>query len=474
MKTSTTVIRSLLALTIAFSILSCGKDKKDPTPAPPVEVKAIAIADLKALSITASVKIPDGKKISGIVISDATGKNIDSKMIVLQEASDKPGILVSFDAAPAFAAGDQVEVNVSNQTLTQANGEIILTNIPAANAKKTGTGSITARATTAAAIATNKTAWDGTLVTLPAGAFSGGNGKFTDTLTYTDSSGMIKSVVLASAAFANTDYTTAIDNITGIVRVNSNDVHIDIRSTADVVSGVKYTFTEDFSTVTVQKYNNTDNPCCYVTPNGIYALSNLFNNYLSPLANDAFLVQSRKYVYLVMHDDGFQSNISTGTVNLSGLKTVSVTFGGSNYIGKILITSPDDHSTEATVDVSPFDPAKHTIGITLYASSDDWGNFPIGYAQYNEVGKLFTANFKFPQTVAEFVNLLTKSTDPNWSGLSTDDMKAAAGSFLAQPKIVISNHSTNRITGKDDYLPNNDGTPVVIDKIVFGFEKKPE
>lgn len=466
MRTITTIKQSMLALTIALSIVSCKKDKKDPEPAPPTEVKAITLTDLKALSTGATVKVPDGKKISGIVISDASGKNIDSKSIVLQEAADKPGIIINFDAATTYTSGDQLEINISNQTLAQVNGEVVLTSIPAANAKKTGTGTIVAKATTAAAIATNKATWDGTLVTLAAGAFSGGNGKFSGTISYTDASGAVKSAILAGAVFENTDYSLSVDGITGIVRVNGNDVRIDLRNAGDVNSGVKYILTEDFKNVTL---GNTNVVSSFSTVNGQYSVSNFNNNYFVPLSGDDFLDQTRKYIYMTEHDNGGSGLIITGTVNLKGLKTVSVSFAGSKYSGNIDRKIP---FSDAQYVVSPFDAEKHKIGVSVYANIKDYGTFPLSTLEFNEVGKLNTLNIKIPATVEEFANLLLHTTDPNWTWATPDDAKTMAEIFIANPGIAIGNISTNRNLNTPDV--SRDSAPIAIDKIVFGFEKKPE
>lgn len=475
MKTIFTIKQSLLALTIALSIVSCKKDKKDPEPAPPTEVKAISLTDLKALSTSASVKVPDGKKISGIVISDAAGKNTDSKTVVLQEAADKPGILINFAAAQTFAVGDQVEVNISNQTLAQVDGEVVLTNVPAANAKKTGTGTIAAKVTTAAAIATNKTAWDGTLVQLPAGAFSGGNGKFSGTLTYTDASGAVKSNVLAGAAFENTDYSTSIDAVTGIVRISGNDVRVDIRNANDVSTAVKYLLTEDFKTATVDK-NNGSSLIFFITANGKYNAINNTKGLFLPLAGDDFLDQSRKYLYLVQPD--YLQSVETGTVNLKGLKTVSITFAGSKYKGDIDLENPI--STDI-VHVLPFDAAKHKVGIRFYFLNDNYGGFTLETVQFSSVGQFNTVTVKIPQSVDEFVSVLLK--DPDWAGISLDDAKVVAADFMANNfRIGFANHSTNRITNKDadpsdgnlDVHASGDSDPIIIDKIVYGFNEKPQ
>ena len=467
MKTMKTLKQTLFVLTIALSIVSCKKD----TPAPPVTVTAITITDLKALSTGASVKVADGKKISGIVISDISAKNVDSKTVVLQEAADKQGIVITFDAAQTFMLGDQLEVNISNQTLAQVNGEVVLSNIPAANAKKTGTGTIAAKAITVSALLTDKTLLDGTLVQLPAGTFSGGNGQFTGTLSFTDASGTIKSAVLAGAAFENTDYAPSIDGITGIVRINGSDIRVDMRNASDVNTSIKYILTEEFKDVVLNK-NDYDLINAFTTSNGQYTAENFTLNYFLPLAKDDFLDKSRKYLYLTQPYYG--QSFNTGTVNLKGLKNISLTFAGSNYTGDL-----DVVTNIGTLKVLPFDAAKDKVGVNIYALSDNYGGFPLATFESNAVGQFNTVNFKFPSTVDEFVTLIVNTKDRNWAGISAAAAKPIAQDFMANIKIKIANYSTNRITNKDPdqgdgYPAMTDSAPVIIEKIAFGFAVKPQ
>lgn len=254
MKTNTNWKLLLPMLLILVSVAACKKSNNDtPTPSP-VEVKSITITELRALSTGASVKVPDGRKVKGIVISDASAKNIDTKTVVLQEATDKPGIVVTFDAAQTFAVGDEIELTISNQTIAQVNGEITLQNIPTANAKKTGTGTITPRSTTIADINTNKAAWNGTLVSIADGLFNG-SGKYAGTLTYASGNANIKSQVISSASFENTDYPTIVSGLTGIIRISGDDIFLNIRGTSDVKASASFVVVEDFSGATPSIYS---------------------------------------------------------------------------------------------------------------------------------------------------------------------------------------------------------------------------
>lgn len=197
----------------------------------------ITIEQLKAnLSSGESVTLPDAIKIKGAVISDGEGRNIDAKTAVLQEDNDKSGIIVQFTENHHLKVGDEVEVIVSKLMLAKVNGEVALKDVPEGSAVKTGSKAITPRETTVTDVIANKEAWTGTLVKLGAGCFTGGDGKYSGTLEYTDASGSVQSTVLEEADFADSDYPAQVNSLTGIVRVNGTDVRIDIRHTNDVVT----------------------------------------------------------------------------------------------------------------------------------------------------------------------------------------------------------------------------------------------
>ncbi len=216
----------------------------------------ISIADLKAkLASGESVELSKAIKIKGIVISDADGKNIDAKTAVLQEASDKGGIILQFAANHSLKAGDEAEVTVSKLTLAKVDGELTVKDIPVANAVKTGTGIITPKATTAVNVIANAATLDGTLVTLGAGNFAGGDGKYTGTLQYSDETGSVSSVVADGAAFINTSYPALTTGLTGIVRVKGTEVQVNLRKADDAVSKEGYIMVEDFSGADVGYYS---------------------------------------------------------------------------------------------------------------------------------------------------------------------------------------------------------------------------
>lgn len=460
MKTNSTLKLWMLALVMTLSVAACKKkDNPEPVP-PPVEVRTLTITELKALSTGASVKLPDGRKIKGVVISDVSAKNIDNKTVVLQEATDKPGVIITFDAAQTFAVGDEIEVVASNQTLAQVNGEIVLQNVPVANAKKLSTGTITARATTIADITTNKSSWNGTLVTIAATELSGGNGKYTGVLTVKDASGTVSSNVLAGAAFENTAYPASVSSLTGIVRMNGSNVLVDIRKAADVTVGaVTRTIVENFDGLVAADGITTLNIGSWLPSINAWRAAAL----LSGVTGDVNVITEPGKTYPYIYGGfGYNTGLGLKSENLQGLKTVTVTFAFSKTTSITIGRSKYEGD-----DLYTFNPAKDKVQIGVapkYLNSDNNNRLDalmidpgqqnerfVGLSpQYAEAGKEYTYTYTLP-TQAELTE----------QGIN-ESVKAK---FLAKPSFTI----YNRSVVNDGETASAPLFTVIVKKVVLGF-----
>lgn len=437
MKTITSWKLCIMLFTIFSIATSCSKNK-DPEPTPqPVEVKTITITELRNLGTSASVKLPDGRKVKGIVISDASGKNIDSKSMVIQEATEKSGIIVTFDTDHNFALGDEVEITISNQTLAQVSGELVLQNIPAANAKKTGTGTINARETTIAEINTNKTSWNGTLVSINATELVSSTGKFNGTMTVTDASGTISSKVLTGAAFEDTNLPASVSSITGIVRQIDNQVFIQIRKSAEVVSG-------DISQIVTLDLSKD-----------VYVVD--FYGYLSnniPSFDAGFTTNSKSYIYAFDGNKNADFNAvitNQGTVKAE-VKTITVTFAGSKIVGDFSGSAINEIFPGAGIsqfNLAAFDASKDYYQIELLAYQYDTPkSLNKISASFKENGKFFKVTFKAPT-----------QTELTAAGVDND--------FKTNPAYGIRNISKRTIIEKEFYSKTY--APILIEKIELGY-----
>ncbi len=99
-------LRSLSGLMFLISLLSlvaCTKDNKE-APKPTVSTKQLSISYLKDLSSAQSILIKDVGVIRGVVISDASSKNIDNdETLFLQDGTNQDGIMLTLQMDHSFS-----------------------------------------------------------------------------------------------------------------------------------------------------------------------------------------------------------------------------------------------------------------------------------------------------------------------------------------------------------------------------------
>ncbi|HEY1114352.1 MAG TPA: DUF5689 domain-containing protein [Chitinophagaceae bacterium] len=197
------------------------------------------IADLRALYTGAATIIGEGKRISGVVISDRVANNQDDNNLVLQQGDGKAGIMIRFSEPHTYDLGDKIEVNVSGQSLEEFNGVMQVNNVPNDFAKKVGTGTITPREATTTEIAANFEAWESTLVKIKNVTITGGtSGTWNNSTTLTDASGTIVGYTRSAATFSGTAYPTgAVQSITGYLSEFKGTQQLLLRTLADVEAG---------------------------------------------------------------------------------------------------------------------------------------------------------------------------------------------------------------------------------------------
>ena len=210
----------------------CGSGPVDP-------VSLMSIAEVRALYSGTTTTATAGKSITGVVISDRVGNNINGRNIVLQQGTGLAGIVVRFDANHSFNLGDSVTVNVGGQELSEFNGLLQVNNVPLTNATLVATGkTITPRSTTVSDINTNFEAWESTLVKVsgvtltPAGTWSGSS-------TLTGGGSTIVHYTASGATFAGDSKPTGNIDLTGILGQGGSALtkQISIRNLNDVTGG---------------------------------------------------------------------------------------------------------------------------------------------------------------------------------------------------------------------------------------------
>lgn len=191
----------------------------------------IGLASLRDLFEGGSGAAPAAKKVRGIVISDKDNGNWTGRNLVLQDESG--GIVIRFTANHSFALGEDIEINISGQELSEFNGLLQVNNVPNANAISFGPGTMpAAREATIAEILNNLEEWESTLVKIISVTFTEG-GTFSGSKTLDDGTGTIISFTRTDASFANDNVPTAAFTLTAVVS-QFNDAQVTIRNLADI------------------------------------------------------------------------------------------------------------------------------------------------------------------------------------------------------------------------------------------------
>ncbi len=198
----------------------------------------ITIKDVRALYSGTTINLPASKKILGSVISDINYKNTSSQNLYIQDQSG--GVLVRFKAAHSFALGDQLEVDISKQELSDFNGLLQINNVDLSRAKKIGTSLINPVPKTIAGILNDFENLESTLVQIDRVTINKSSGStYSGSCTLTDSTGSIELYTNSSATFANENFPIGTVSLVGIVTQGGTGKikEISIRNTTDIRGG---------------------------------------------------------------------------------------------------------------------------------------------------------------------------------------------------------------------------------------------
>ncbi len=198
-------------------------------------------SELRALYTGAIAYGPNGKRITGVVISDRSTNNLNTRNIYLQQGNGLSGVVVRFDANHSFNLGDSIDVNVTGMEISEFNGLLQLNNVPLSYAVVRATGkSITPRQATIADIIANFENWESTLVRIiNINSLTGGtSGRWSGSVNLTDATGTMVAFTTASASFANSTYPNSASSLIGYLTPFAATLQIGIRNPAnDVVAG---------------------------------------------------------------------------------------------------------------------------------------------------------------------------------------------------------------------------------------------
>jgi hypothetical protein len=190
----------------------------------------MSLGDVRGLFTGSTTSMPNNTRIIGTVISDKDAVNITGANLVLQDGDR--GIVVRFSATHSFAMGDQLQIIVSGNELSEYNGLLQINNVPLANAEKIGTASVTPRVATIAQINANAEAWESTLVKINNATLSGGS-TYSGNRTVNDGTGSLTMFTRSQATFSGASLPSGTVSVTAYVS-QFNSYQINIRNTGDI------------------------------------------------------------------------------------------------------------------------------------------------------------------------------------------------------------------------------------------------
>lgn len=192
------------------------------------------ISDLRAVFTGSTTSAPASRKIRGHVISDRVANNLNNRNLYLQEKDGSSGIVVRFTASHCFEMGDEIEVVVSSQELSEFNSLLQVNNVPLANAALVSRANTpVVRTATIAQVNSNFNAWESTLVKMTGVTITGSTSVYSGSKTLTDASGSIVMFTASGASFANFPIPTTPVSVTAIVS-DFNGKQVILRNKNDV------------------------------------------------------------------------------------------------------------------------------------------------------------------------------------------------------------------------------------------------
>ena len=453
------VTLSMLLIFIA-SMASCSKAKNEEQEFIPItDAKQISIAYVKALSTAELIKIKDEGVIRGVVISDASSKNLENnRTLFLQEGNGKSGLMIELKAAHNFILNDSLEINIFDQTLTKLNGTVVLQDLANNLVKKVGVGHIIPRITTVRELQANKKDWEGSLIRVSPCELSSDNGNYSGKMKIRDGKVTLASYILADAVFNNQELPQEMMSVLGIVRLNGNEVQLAPVNTREILP-LKYVV-DEFTKWTNTGINSIPSSTVNVMQTEVADwYGDPKEGAIKQLANSADLVFTKPgkiYPYLPKDSiDGFLRLQRFDKLNLKGLKVMEVTFAASKSMG-ITIFSEMSGNQSINLTLLPFNTGidEVNIGISINIGSSESYRLTSLLAPIKETGKFYTAKFIIPSSLEDLIAM----------GISA----GKGQEWLENPKLDLINLSSRKTPGISTYYRDR-YIPMLIDKVKMGF-----
>lgn len=199
----------------------------------------VSIDSVRKMFVNAPGTVAGCFKIRGIVISDKDNANITFKNIMLQDNSADPrGIIIRFTANNTFALGDEIEVNITGDSISKFNGSLQVKDVDLGGAVKISSGNvITPRIVTIADINANFYNWESTLVKVQNVTINGGTvSTYAGNKPLSDATGSGLILYTSNgASFSGVNHPATATSIIGYLTPYNGTYEISIRNLSDVI-----------------------------------------------------------------------------------------------------------------------------------------------------------------------------------------------------------------------------------------------
>jgi uncharacterized protein DUF5689 len=200
------------------------------------DLDIITISELRAMFTGSATTIASGLGIRATVISDIEHDNLPNKNAFVQNV-DGDGIAIRFSEAHNFEMGDEVEISIGGQELSEYNNLMQINNLANGNVKVLGTGTMpTPIEITIGDLIINQEDYESQLVSLKGVTISssGGYTTYKWTTELNDGTGTVDLYTSEYASFVDENFPTETVDIVGIVSYY-NASQVLLRNLDDVV-----------------------------------------------------------------------------------------------------------------------------------------------------------------------------------------------------------------------------------------------
>lgn len=450
---------SMLLIFIA-SMFSCSKAKKEDQVLTPIpDAKQISISYIKALSTEELIKIKEQGVIRGVVISDASSKNVDNnRTLFLQEGNGKSGLMIKLKTDHKFSLNDSLEIDIFDQTLAKLNGAVVLQDLDNGLVKKLGVGNIIPRISTVRELQANKKDWEGSLIRISPCELSSDNGNYSGKMKIRDGKLILASYIMQDAVFNNEELPQDMRSVLGIVRLNGNEVQLAPLNTREI-RPLKYV-TDEFTKWTNTSINHIPSSTENVMQTEVADwYGDPKEGAIKQFANAADLVFTKPgKIYPYLPKDSINCSLQLQHIeklNLKGLKVMEITFAASKSVGNTTF-SEMSRNQPIGLTLLPFNTGidEVNIGISIPIGSNEFYRIVSLSAPIKESGKFYTAKFIIPSSQEDLIAM----------GISP----ANSQKWLESPKLELINLSSRKTPNISTYYRDR-YIPILIDKVKMGF-----